>query len=181
MRLREASHYILNQARASVEDVPDGDIRRFVTLVRDAKNVAIFGRGRSGLVGRALAVRLSHLGIRAYVVGETITPPVHEDDLVVLLSGSGETFSVVVTAQVAKQLGCKVVTITSERDSQIAKLSELVVVLHTPRSERQRELAPLGTLFEVACMLLLDGLVAQLMEELGETEESMRKRHATLE
>lgn len=181
MRSREAAHYILNQVRAAVDDVEDAHVTEFARLVRGAKSVVIFGRGRSGLVGRALAVRLSHLGLRAYVVGETITPPVHEDDVVVLISGSGETFSVRVTGEVARSLGCKIVTLTGSRTSTLGKMADLVILLRTSASGRQRELAPLGTLFEDACAVFLDGFVAQLMDEMGETEESMRARHATLE
>lgn len=181
VRLREAAHYILNQMRASVDDVPDEQVDTLVGLVRGAKSVVLFGRGRSGFVARALAVRLSHLGVRSYVVGETITPPVHEDDVVILLSGSGETFSVIVTGQIAKKLGCKIVTITGQPESTLARLADLTIVLRTSTSGRQKELAPLGTLFEDACAVFLDGFVAELMHHMGETEDSMRNRHATLE
>ncbi|MEM4696283.1 MAG: 6-phospho-3-hexuloisomerase, partial [Desulfurococcaceae archaeon] len=42
-------------------------------------------------------------------------------------------------------------------------------------------LAPLGTLFEDAAMIFLDGVVAELMEKLGKTEEDLRKQHANIE
>lgn len=181
MKLREAAHYILNQMRASVDDVPDDQVERLLALIDGAKSVVIFGRGRSGLVGRALAMRLQHLGIPSYVVGETISPPVHADDVVVLISGSGETFSVTVTGQIAKKMGCKIVSITGSASSSLGKLSDLTIVLRTSASGRQKELAPLGTLFEDACQVFFDGLVAELMQRRGATEESMRARHATLE
>ena len=40
--------------------------------------------------------------------------------------------------------------------------------------------APLGTLFEDATLILLDGVVAQVMERLGESESTMRARHAIM-
>jgi len=181
VRVRDAAHYILNQMRASVDDVPDEEVRRLLALVEGARSVIIFGRGRSGLVGRAFAIRLWHLGVPAYFVGETVTPPVQEKDVVVLISGSGETFSVVVTGQTAKRLGSKVVVITGEGDSTLAKLAELTILLRTSSSGRQKELAPLGTLFENACQVFLDGFVAELMARRKETEDSMRVRHANVE
>ncbi len=181
MAHREAAHYILNQVRATVDNVDDTDVRRFLDLMRGAKSVIVFGRGRSGFVGRGFTVRLTHLGVPAYFVGETVSPPVHEDDVVVLLSGSGETFSVVVTGQVAKKLGSRIVTITGQPDSTLAKLADLTVLLRTPTGERQRALAPLGTLFESAAAVFLDGVIAEWMRTTGATEESMRARHATLE
>lgn len=181
VRLREAAHYILNQMRASVDDMADGDVERFIGLIDRARSVVVFGRGRSGLVGRAFVMRLLHLGVPSYFVGETVSPPVHEDDLVVLISGSGETFSVTVTGQIAKKLGAKIVALTSNRESTLGKLADLTLVLHTPDSVRQRELAPLGTLFEASAGIFFDALVAELMSRRGESEDSMRKRHATLE
>jgi 6-phospho-3-hexuloisomerase len=178
---REAAHYILNQVRATVDNVADAEVARFLALIERAKSVVVFGRGRSGFVGRGFVVRLLHIGVPAYFVGETVSPPVHEDDVVVLLSGSGETFSVIVTAQTAKRLGSKIVTITGNPDSTLAKLSDLTILLRTPTGDRQRTLAPLGTLYEDACSVFLDGVVADLMRLKGATEESMRARHATLE
>lgn len=178
---REAAHYILNQVRATVDNVDDGEVRTFIELMRGAKSVIVFGRGRSGFMGRGFVVRLTHLGVPAYFVGETVSPPVHGDDVVVLLSGSGETFSVVVTGQTAKKLGSKIVTITGAPQSSLAKMADLTILLRTPTGDRQRTLAPLGTLFEAASAVFLDGVVAELMRLTGATEESMRARHATLE
>jgi Predicted sugar phosphate isomerase involved in capsule formation len=45
------------------------------------------GAGRSGLVAKAFAMRLMHLGMISYVVGETITPALQTGDLIVVLSG----------------------------------------------------------------------------------------------
>lgn len=181
MSQREAAHYILNQVRATVDNVDDGEVARFIELMQGAKSVIVFGRGRSGFVGRGFVVRLTHLGIPAYFVGETVSPPVHEDDVIVLLSGSGETFSVVVTGQTAKKLGSKIVSVTGNSQSQLAKMGDLTILLRTPTGERQRALAPLGTLFEMASAVFLDGVVAELMRVKGSTEETMRSRHATLE
>lgn len=178
---REAAHYILNQVRATVDNIDDAEVLRFIEMMRVAKSVIVFGRGRSGFVGRGFVVRLTHLGIPAYFVGETVSPPVHGDDVVVLLSGSGETFSVVVTAQTAKKLGSKIVAVTGNPDSTLGKMGDLTILLRTPTGDRQRSLAPLGTLFESASAVFLDGVVAELMRRLSATEESMRSRHATLE
>jgi 6-phospho-3-hexuloisomerase len=40
--------------------------------------ILVMGAGRSGLVGRAFAMRLLHLGYNAYVLGETIVPAIRE-------------------------------------------------------------------------------------------------------
>lgn len=182
MRFHDAADYIAGTVRPIVGALPDKQVEEVIALVREAPKIVVFGRGRSGEVARSLATRLVHLDLPTYVIGETITPPVREDDLVILFSGSGETFSVMVTAETARDLGATVLTVTTDRDSTLADLSHHVVELSLPEGqEKDPAMAPLGTLFEEAAGLLADGLVAQLMEELGQTEEDMRARHATLE
>jgi 6-phospho-3-hexuloisomerase len=158
------------------------------------KIVLVVGAGRSGLVGRAFAMRLMHLGFRTYVVGETVTPGIGPNDLLLAISGSGTTGVVVAAAEAAKRVGAKVIAITSFPDSPLAKLADHVVVVpgRTKTSEEvdyfsrqilgmHEPLAPLGTLFEVGAVVFLDSIIAELMHRLGKTEREMRARHATIE
>ena len=46
---------------------------------------------------------------------------------------------------------------------------------------KRKKYAPLGTLFEASVWILLDGIIASLLESKKETEENMRSRHAILE
>ncbi len=59
-------------------------------------------QGRSGLAAKAFAMRLMHLGISSYVVGETISPAIYDDDCIIAISGSGETNTIVSAARIAK-------------------------------------------------------------------------------
>jgi 6-phospho-3-hexuloisomerase len=158
------------------------------------KIVLVVGAGRSGLVGRAFVMRLMHLGFRTYVVGETVTPGIGPNDLLLAISGSGTTGVVVAAAEAAKRVGAKVIAITSFPDSPLAKLADHVVVVpgRTKTSEEvdyfsrqilgmHEPLAPLGTLFEVGTVVFLDSIIAELMHRLGKTEREMRARHATIE
>lgn len=46
---------------------------------------------------------------------------------------------------------------------------------------KHQSLSPMGTLFEVTSLIFLDGLIAQLMVEMGKTEEDMKARHTLIE
>ena len=177
----EAVQLLPDLAKASLKHIDTEDVHSLVEYLRSARHIVIFGRGRSGLVARTFAVRLGHLGFRAFVVGETSTPPVSDEDLVVLVSGSGQTFSVTLTAQIARDLGARVVALTATPDSRLAELADVVLVLDGHAGSATGGVAPLGTVFEFAAHLFFDALVAVLMSELGETEASMQARHATLE
>ena len=83
------------------------------------------------------------------------------------------------TAEIARRLGAKIISITANPDSHIARFADVIISLSP--GEKNPELAPLGTLFEASSWVFLDGLVAELMARKGEDEVKMRKRHATLE
>jgi 6-phospho-3-hexuloisomerase len=174
------------------------EIEKFVKTIEEIyranKKILVVGVGRSGLVGRAFAMRLRHLGARSYVVGETITPSVEEGDLLVAISGSGSTQVVVAAAEAAKRMKAKVAAITTYYDSPLGRLADLVVFvpgrtklasmddyfarqilgIHEP-------LSPLGTLFEDTSMVVLDSVVAELMKRLGKNESELARRHANIE
>jgi len=59
--------------------------------ILNAKRIYLAGAGRSGLVARAFAQRLMHLGFESYAIGETITPAFRSGDVLIAVSGSGET------------------------------------------------------------------------------------------
>ena len=158
------------------------------------KKVLVVGAGRSGLVGKAFAMRLMHLGFQVYVLGETINPNVGEGDMVIVISGSGKTTVPLAAAQMAKSLNAEVVAITSQEESPLARAADLVVDIpgrediaaeneyHIRQLKGQHEsLAPMGTMFEVTTMIFLDSIIAELMNRLGLSEDAMRKRHATIE
>lgn len=156
--------------------------------------VLIIGVGRSGLVGKAFAMRLMHLGFNVYVLGETITPRIDKGDLVIAISGSGRTKLTVTAASVARNIGAKVIALTSHPKSPLGLIADLVVKIpgRTKLAEEDdyttrqiigmhEPLTPLGTLFENTCMAFLDGIVVELMKRLGLTEEELKERHANIE
>jgi len=161
-------------------------IGNLIYAIEGADNIFVMGAGRSGFVAKAFAMRLMHLGYSVYVVGETVTPKIAKNDVLITISGSGETTSVVNISRKAKELiHSKLVTVTQNVDSTLAKMSDVVVVLKAKnknqRDENISNIAPLGTLFELTALIFLDGLVAELMNMKSLTERDLEKRHAVLE
>ncbi|MCD6473557.1 MAG: SIS domain-containing protein [Thermoplasmata archaeon] len=179
MKFKESVEYIGNEIKRILASIDEELVNKAIELFFEAKNIFVYGAGRSGLVAKAFAIRLVHLGFPAFVIGETITIPVKKNDLVVLISGSGETIPVAMTAEIARRLGAKIISITANPDSHIARFADLPIILKV--GKKRADLAPLGTLFEASAWIFLDGMIAELMERKGEDEESMRKRHATLQ
>lgn len=180
--LQEPLDYIQAHAGTTLARLTPNTLKRFLDALEPAKRVFLYGRGRSGFVARAFAVRLMHLGYQTYVVGETITAPVQKDDVVICVSGSGKTYPVVMTAELGRRLGAKVIAVTAQPDSEVARLAHILVPLAPEGGNGDRgRFAPLGTLFETSAWLFFDGVVSLLMERLGQTEQALKLRHATLE
>ncbi len=190
----QAMNEIIKFLQLYPKKVKHKEVEKFVDALLSARRVFVVGAGRSGLVMKAYAMRLMHLDFDVHVIGETVTPSLRSGDLLVALSGSGETDLIVQSANMAKKSGTKVVAITTYRDSSLAKLANFVVRLpgRTKIAKTstfvKRELAgeyasltPLGTLFEIGAMVFLDGTIASLMMKLGRKEEDLRARHATIE
>ncbi len=183
---------------SALDLINEDEVSKFIELLEasyeSGKKVLVIGAGRSGLIGRAFAMRLMHLGFNTYVLGETIVPALQPGDVVVAISGSGRTRLVVTAAEVAKSVGARVVAVTTFPDSPLAQIADQIVRV-PGRSKVSAEddynvrqligiyepLAPLGTLFELTAMVTLDAVISELMTRLGKTEEDLRQRHANIE
>lgn len=149
-----------------------------------APRVFVAGKGRSGLMMRAFAMRLIHLGLAVHVVDDVTTPALLASDLLVIGSGSGTTATLVRYAERANALGARVALITAAPASPIGTLAQHVLVLDaaTPRvAGSAPSIQPMANLFEQSLLLVLDILVMRMAQARGQTTADMMTRHANLE
>jgi 6-phospho-3-hexuloisomerase len=174
----ETEEHILARIRQSLEasQIPERD--EFIKAIMKTDKIFIYGVGRSGLVAKAFAIRLVQLGLKVFFIGETITPIVEPNDLVIIVSNTGQTMSAVQTANIVRRVGAKVVAITSKSHSKLAHASTMVMHLNVETGEEDEVLAPLGTVFEDTALIFLDGIVIALVKKMGATEAQMRARHS---
>lgn len=146
-------------------------------VVKKYTRVFLYGAGRSGLMMKAFAMRLAQAGRTVYVIGETVTPAIMGNDLLIVASASGKTTSVLNYAKVAKENGAVVYSITADENSPIAALSDGFVCLPSPNKDSGQTTSIMGTLFEQSLLLFCDLVVS----EMGDDIAQMRSRHANLE
>lgn len=176
--MKNGLSYIVSKVQETLERVDPEVVDEIVDSIISAKNIFIYGVGRSGLVGKAFAVRLVQMGLRVHFVGDITTPIVTEGDLVIIVSNTGETMSAVQTANIVRRVGAKVIAITSNIHSKLAHAANVILEIPVTKDNQTGSIAPLGTLFEDTAFLLFDSLVPVLMERLGQSEASLRRRHA---
>ncbi|MCK4458920.1 MAG: 6-phospho-3-hexuloisomerase [Methanosarcinales archaeon] len=180
----------------ALEDLDVDSVSDMLDMILDANGVFVMGTGRSGLVGRAFATRLMHLGLRVYVVGESTTPALRKGDVVVAISGSGETMSIVDLGKVIKEIGAALVVVTSNPESSLGRMSDITVKIFGRSKDgggdylarhllgqyaKLSELAPLGTTFEISALVFLDAAIAELMTRMGKQSTDLEEMHDKLQ
>jgi 6-phospho-3-hexuloisomerase len=195
-RIKRTMESIAGRVRKEADSLSRTEVNSFVTEIimthEGRHRIFLLGEGRSGLVARSFAMRLMHLGLDVYVFGEVVTPAVRGKDLVIAVSGTGETGPVNETARIAKRHGARIAAVTSNAGSALGKLAEQVVTIRGRTEadevsflERQVtgvsiSLTPLGTLFEINVMVFLDSVIAGLIVALEKREEELAERHSDL-
>ena len=172
----------------------------FINAIAGADRIFVIGAGRSGFVAKSFAMRLMHLGLTSFVIGETVTPSFHNNDVLIAFSGSGKTKSVREACETTRQIGGQICLITGTRVSPMAELADCIVLLNTEEESCQvgpdhfdlRQLrgehrsisapcTPLGTLFETSAMIFADSVISALIEMKHCSIEEIMHRYANMQ
>jgi len=194
--VQDMMRLMASKIRDTAASLSDSETEAFLSAIQSAERIYVMGAGRSGLVAKAFAMRLMHLGFISFVVGETITPAMRQKDLLVIFSGSGRTKTIADIADTAKEIGGRISLITSNRDSKISRMADVIVIIENQRDQvrdetaefeirqmtgEHKSFAPLGTLFETAAMVFADACISRLMEVSMIDEKELKNRHANIE
>lgn len=181
---------IIREVDSTLAQISAREEERLIQSILSANRLFIAGAGRSGLMMRAFAMRLTQLGLKTCVVGETTTTNITPGDLLLIGSGSGTTGSLTLMAQRTKALGTGLALITIFPASPIGKIADTVVHIPAPRpqidifAEQENTFIsqqPMGSLFEQSLFLFLESVVLELMERTNMDAQKMYARHANLE
>ncbi|SEQ64059.1 6-phospho-3-hexuloisomerase [Piscibacillus halophilus] len=183
--MKEHLSTILKELESVLSGADTYSAEKLAEKINRVDRVFIAGNGRSGLAGKMFAMRLMHIGYKAYVVGETITPSISGDDLLIIISGSGKTQTLAHFAKKANEVNSEIALLTTNTDSPIASESDLVIEVPAVTKATAHERAtiqPLGSQFDQSAHLLLDGIIVYLLEHLTkEDHEALQKKHTNLE
>jgi 3-hexulose-6-phosphate synthase/6-phospho-3-hexuloisomerase len=154
---------------------------KLTDLLDNANRIFVSGAGRSGLVCKFFAMRLMHSGYDVSVVGEIVTPSIKRGDLLIIISGSGETEQLIAFTKKAKEVGASILLITTKADSTIGDMADAVFRIGSPDLYGKVVGMPMGTTFELSTLSFLEAYISHVIHDKGIPEEEMRTRHANLE
>jgi len=159
----------------------DNSFAEMVELIYKSKGRLIIGGiGKSGIVGRKIVATLNSTGTRSFFLHPVEAMHgdlggVCKDDIFLALSNSGETDELNVLVPIISKIGCKVIAFTGNKNSTLAKHSDIVIDVGV-----EREACPLGlapTASTTALLAIGDALSVVLINKRGFKSSDFRKIH----
>jgi 6-phospho-3-hexuloisomerase len=183
----ESRVLILKELHGSLSGIHGEEVQRLVQAILSAKKIFVVGAGRMGILLSTFSMRLNHLGFASFVVGSTNCPPIHDHDLMLVVSSSGETPTVREVVRRAVEQKATIAAITASAHSTIASMASFLICIHAPSALAQPQgdgipsQQPMKTLFEQTLFITLEAMVLCIMKQTGQTSLDMARRHTNLE
>ncbi len=188
MEIKTTFSNVMQELSQIISTVDEQEMLVFANEINTSKRIFVTGAGRSLLMIKCFAMRLMQTGHTAFVVGETTTPAIKEDDLLVVASGSGETKTLEIVARSAKNSGAKIMLITANENSTLGKISDNYVLISAQKKDdisanEVRSVQPGASSFEQSVLLVCDTIIACLGSDTTVSEQNKRLMglHANLE
>ncbi|MCL7748304.1 6-phospho-3-hexuloisomerase [Halalkalibacter alkaliphilus] len=185
MQTTEYTLEIIKELQRTANLINEVKVEMLVERILEANKIFVAGAGRSGFMAKSFAMRMMHVGLDPYVVGETVTPNLEEGDLFIVSSGSGETKSLVSMTERAKSLGATVAAVTISPNSTIGSLADITIQIPAQAKSGEKAgnetIQPMGSLFEQSLLLLYDAIILRFMEKNSLNSNTMFGRHVNLE
>lgn len=175
---------VLNIEKQAIEQLAqyvDDNFNQACQMIFDCDGrVVVIGMGKSGHIGGKIAATLASTGTPAFFVhpGEAshgdlgmITP----QDIVLLISNSGETAEVVSIIPVLKRIGAKIISMSGNVNSTLAKLSNVHICIKVEKEACVLGLAP--TASTTATLAMGDAIAVALLEAKGFSPDDFALSH----
>lgn len=159
----------------------DASFLRAVELLYGCNGrVVVTGMGKSGIIGKKIAATLASTGTPALFLHAA--EAVHGDlgmlvpgDVVLAVSGSGETGEILRVLETIRRIGATLVALTGSPASTLARNAECVLDASIGREACPLDLAP--TASTTALLAMGDALAMAVMQRRGFTAEEFAARH----
>ena len=162
-------------------DRVDDKFTRMVELIYNSTGrVIVAGIGKSGIIGRKIVATLNSTGTRSLFLHPVEAMHgdlgiVSRDDIFLAISNSGETDELNILIPSIRNIGCKVIAFTGNKNSNLAKLSDIVIDTRV-----EREACPLGlapTASTTALLAMGDALAVVLINKKHFNSSDFKKIH----
>jgi arabinose-5-phosphate isomerase len=142
--------------------------------------VVVTGMGKSGHIASKIAATLASTGTPAFFMHPAEASHgdlgmITDQDLLLAISYSGETDEIVTILPLVKRMGAKLVTLTGNPDSTLAKTADVHLDVGVTEEACPLNLAP--TASTTATLAMGDALAVALLKSRGFTAEDFARSH----
>lgn len=147
----------------------------------DCKGKVIFmGVGKSGHIGKKLAATFSSTGTPSFFIHATEaihgdSGMIEKEDIVFLLSNSGNTSEVLNVIPILRTIGCKSIGFTSNEDSSLAQNCDYKLIY--PKVEEADHLGLAPTSSSTVMLVIGDAIACTLSQSINFTRQDFYKYH----
>ena len=178
-----AKESLTEQARALIqmsEDLGEEFENAVHLILQTQGRTVICGMGKSGLVGKKMSATLASTGTPSFFMHPAEAfhgdlGMLARDDLLILISYSGETEEIINLLPSVKHFGNKIISIVGNTSSTMAKHSDVVLNARVEREVCPNNLAP--TTSTLAAMGIGDALAVALIKERNFQPEDFARYH----
>jgi len=162
-------------------DSIDEQFEKAVGLILESKGkIVLSGMGKSGLIARKIASTLSSTGTVAMYLHPSEAlhgdiGAVEKGDTLIILGKSGESDEIVGMLPVLKMNHCKIISITANKESTLARHSD--IILHTPVEKEACALNLAPTCSTTAALVVGDALAIALMKKKNFSRQDFAMSH----
>ncbi len=187
MEYREMYEKILEEHKKVYETLDQENLRAFMETVKSHDRIFLIGVGREGMMTRAFAMRLMHMGKEIHWIWDDTTPAIEKGDLVIATLGDGRIGHINYVCERAKEAGGKICVVTGSPGGNTAKnvadqVFFIPAAVYRGTDEVVPSFQPMGNLFEQTMLMIFDMIVMMLVDETqGLSFEKMSKRHRNIE
>ncbi|MGV6396216.1 KpsF/GutQ family sugar-phosphate isomerase [Pseudomonas caspiana] len=159
----------------------DADFVRACEMILSSKGrVVVVGMGKSGHIGKKIAATLASTGTTSFFVHPAEASHgdmgmITSEDIILALSNSGTTAEIVTLLPLIKRLGIKMISLTGNPASTLAKAADVNLNAHVEHEACPLNLAPTSS--TTAALVMGDALAVALLEARGFTAEDFAFSH----
>ena len=165
---------------ALAERIDGGFVAACGYMLACGGRIVVIGMGKSGHIGSKIAATLASTGTPAFFVHPAEASHgdlgmIKPNDVVVAISYSGETEEVNLILPLLKRLGVKIVAMTGNPDSTLARHADAHINVSVDKEACPLGLAPTSS--TTAALVMGDALAISLLESRGFTREDFARSH----
>lgn len=186
MDLKQTGLKVLSEYEAVLGRLNDRMIEEFTVLLRKHNRLFFIGVGREGMMTRAFAMRMMHMGKEVHWIWDDTTPAIGNGDLLIATIGGGDIGHIRYVCEQAGRAGAQVAVITGSPSGGAVAVADFVFFIpacvYLGKDDVVPSVQPMGNLFEQSLLLVCDLLCMKIVEEDPDvTYEKMEKRHRNIE